>query len=266
MDRSLLPVRRAVRPVDLLAAAIPPAIVLLFLAIFLLSPSTYLTYILEHKNRELQAVEIITFTSAFGAAFILFGCAMAEWWRVRREGGSFIPGGALLIGVVGLAALFLGGEEISWGQTFFKWQTPDSMSNLSRETNLHNGHLGLSVHSLGNLFIVAAFIVLPLAWSLRHYSPIKLPADWRAGVAEWPVALCTLLAMAMRAPKQLRMNGSSEAVRMSSPFFRDYLDEISEQKEMLIAIAMLIYAIYRIAAVRRERAATTADAASTDAR
>ena len=40
----------------------------------------------------------------------------------------------------GLGALFFAGEEISWGQHFFNWQTPETISALNdqNETNLHN--------------------------------------------------------------------------------------------------------------------------------
>jgi uncharacterized membrane protein YozB (DUF420 family) len=47
---------------------------------------------------------------------------------------------ALLIAATGLASIFLGLEEISYGQRMFGWSTPEPVAaaNLQRETNLHN--------------------------------------------------------------------------------------------------------------------------------
>ncbi len=40
----------------------------------------------------------------------------------------------------GLGALYFAGEEISWGQHFFSWETPETIRSLNdqNETNLHN--------------------------------------------------------------------------------------------------------------------------------
>jgi hypothetical protein len=78
-----------------------------------------------------------------------------------------------------LLALAAAGEEISWGQRLFGFETPETMKsiNLQRETNLHNlmpGELfnGLIVFALG-----IGFVVAPTIW--RHLStapPLWLPS------------------------------------------------------------------------------------------
>ena len=47
---------------------------------------------------------------------------------------------AVLYGVIAAGVLFLAGEEISWGQRIFGWQTPEAMETINRqgETTLHN--------------------------------------------------------------------------------------------------------------------------------
>lgn len=47
---------------------------------------------------------------------------------------------ALLYGVVAAGVWFLAGEEISWGQRIFGWQTPEAMEAINRqgETTVHN--------------------------------------------------------------------------------------------------------------------------------
>jgi hypothetical protein len=54
----------------------------------------------------------------------------------RRE--SVVIGVVLL--VCALGALYFGGEEMSWGQAYFHWQTPEGWSDINKqnETNLHN--------------------------------------------------------------------------------------------------------------------------------
>ncbi len=50
---------------------------------------------------------------------------------------AWLRGGFYAIGAV---ALLIAGEEWSWGQHFFRWETPDWLASINkqRETNLHN--------------------------------------------------------------------------------------------------------------------------------
>ena len=42
--------------------------------------------------------------------------------------------------LIGLAAFLFAAEEMSWGQSYFEWKTPDTWGEINRqdETNLHN--------------------------------------------------------------------------------------------------------------------------------
>ncbi len=55
----------------------------------------------------------------------------------RRELPSGIGWVMLLLA---LASFYFAGEEISWGQHYFGWDTPELFGNLNRqnETNIHN--------------------------------------------------------------------------------------------------------------------------------
>ena len=247
------------RRFDVLAFAVPLGITVAFFLIYLVSPHTYLTYILEAVNREKQAVEILTWTAALAAAVLLFPTAVRLQLQTRHAGGSPLPGAVLFIGLVALAAFFFAGEELSWGQTWFHWRTPSELKTVSRETNLHNGRLGGLVHTGGNLFMLVMFVGLPIVWRFRDR--LRLPLDWRAGIAEWPVAATAILADLVRVPKQIFAATHTSVQMHASPFYMQYLEEIDEQKEMLIAFAMLIYALYRLQAVRAERGAALAEAA-----
>ena len=67
------------------------------------------------------------------AAAVLFGVLSLI---LRRRS----LGWALLYAIVSLAALVVAGEEISWGQWIFGWETPAAFAerNYQGETNLHN--------------------------------------------------------------------------------------------------------------------------------
>jgi hypothetical protein len=68
-----------------------------------------------------------------------------------------------------LGALFILGEEISWGQRLFGWATPDALDevNAQGETNLHNIRGVLAILNMVMLGIAAAAAALPMAWRLR---------------------------------------------------------------------------------------------------
>ncbi len=86
---------------------------------------------------------------------------------------------AWLLGWI-LACVYFAGEELSWGQWIFGWQTPETLRalNVQGETNLHNlsPWLDKKPRSLVELFILAAGLVLPL-W-LRARGVRADPARW----------------------------------------------------------------------------------------
>ncbi len=55
---------------------------------------------------------------------------------------------AILYGILCVGIAFIIGEEVSWGQRFFGWATPESMKIINKqdETNIHNIHgIGTSI-------------------------------------------------------------------------------------------------------------------------
>lgn len=94
---------------------------------------------LSHIGEEDQLIENIGATAFFGSSLLFFGL----FWVNRREPRRFpeIRGGGRLA-FLSLAALFffIAGEEISWGQRIFGWETPDWLKehNIQHETSIHN--------------------------------------------------------------------------------------------------------------------------------
>ena len=79
------------------------------------------------------------------------------------------------------AACFLfAGEELSWGQHFFGWETPASWAahNLQEETNLHNSFIWFTSTVPDVSEIIAIVMVLYVAGPLLLLK-IKLdPQKW----------------------------------------------------------------------------------------
>ncbi|NJK49632.1 hypothetical protein HC931_17080 [Candidatus Gracilibacteria bacterium] len=77
-------------------------------------------------------------------------------------GNYFIKQKQNLLGVIyyllAILFLFIALEEVSWGQTFFKWETPDFLEevNVQQETSLHN--LVWFHYSLRDAIIVVSFL------------------------------------------------------------------------------------------------------------
>lgn len=250
------------------APAVPPARSLLraaytlpFLLIaalcitYAISPRFYLTYVLHGEHRETQAVEILTFCFGFLASILLFTAA-AGLWRLEWSSGRIrgMPGGPIIIAVVALAALFFAGEEISWGQVWFGWETPEAFSSMEgRETNLHNADILISAQAAGGVFLIGVFFGLPVLWALRDRLPI--PPDWRTAIAEGPVILTFASAFAWGKVKDAHYTLTSEEDRAASPLHNEFIWQINEQKELLFAAGLLLYGLFRIHAFQRLRAA-----------
>lgn len=162
-----------------------PALIPVALAgIYFVSPRFYLTYVLEHHKRERQFVEIATFLCSVSAAVMLLVGGVRAWrngtadrlaGRIRARKPLDGRGGAVLIFLVAAGTLFFAGEEVSWGQTYFGWE-----SEL-RETNLHNT-VPISFGGIGGLGIVLLLVGVPALWAMRDRWPV--PRDWEPAVAE----------------------------------------------------------------------------------
>ena len=120
-------------------------------------------------------------------------------WRMfflslRQKRGLIVAGWFL---IMGLGTIVLAGEEISWGQHIFHWQTSSEMAkiNAQQETNFHNLNLSLLMgltpddalypyfknanYLLNPAYYLATcilFIAIPIAkqrrmWRLLEYIP-----------------------------------------------------------------------------------------------
>jgi uncharacterized protein YqhQ len=103
-------------------------------------------------------VEWGTAVGLFVAALVLLRNSAALW---RRQGAA----AAIITFVYALLFIFGAGEEISWGQRVFGWETTDFFAehNYQRETNLHNLMVGehrLARTLFGNALTVVLLLYL----------------------------------------------------------------------------------------------------------
>ena len=157
--------------------------------------------------------------------YLLAGALFLVSWVRSGFGRIFILGYALLF-------IFVGGEEISWGQRLIGVETPERLgqANLQNEINLHNLdgiHQHIRLVGLAVVFVIA--IVMPLAqrfspFFARLFRKLVIPV-----VPLWTLAV-TLLAVAfMVAPRLLDI-----------PTFR--FDEVGE---LYLSVTFAIFALER---------------------
>lgn len=124
------------RSLELSLLGIPIAFVLICITIRLLSKDFYVQFVEEDGPIELAT------SLAYFLAFLVTVPITLKFHR--RQHRIF----ALLYGLLGLGFLFVSGEEISWGQRYIGFQSPEFFGtyNLQSEVTLHNLVHGQIVH------------------------------------------------------------------------------------------------------------------------
>lgn len=252
------------------AVALSLVLLVVFLAIFLLSPAAF-----SRMSLEDGFVEWASALLPIAASFLLIWC----WGRIVTRGGKAISwiGVALLFSAALLFAL--GMEEISWMQRIFGFHTPEALSgNIQHELNLHN----LATNQIGTLHKLVGFVFLiflpfvqatmPQAVRIAGLDPL-IPSRCVALVAAPLAALnyngWDLLAMQMTtyltigivvyfARRAWRDNRSAEAILclglviaiiVAQSLFIAFGDrferiwDITEYKELFIACGLFVWAV-----------------------
>lgn len=102
----------------------------------------------------------------FGLVLALIVLATALAVMLWRRGHRWL---AALYVVAALGAVFVAGEEISWGQRILGFVTPGELEDVNRqgETNVHNIGSVLALFNLGIMGVSLGAIVLPfLRWTV----------------------------------------------------------------------------------------------------
>jgi len=156
-------------------------------------------------------------------------------WRHRAQLPFRLLG--LWFGLVGLGCVYFAGEELSWGQSVFHWDTPQLMEEVNDqgETNIHNisSWFDQKPRLLLELWVLVGGVLFHL-WSQmtgRKY-PIDHWAHWF-----WPVRKLvpvSALALIVMLPKRILESFGS----LPPPPF-DIRE--TELQEFLFAIFLSLY-------------------------
>ena len=179
--------------------------------------------------------EILTFLLLLAAVYFIL--------RARSSavalGIAHLPAWLILLL---FGTLYFAGEEVSWGQHFFLWGTPDvwQAMNDQRETNLHNMHALFD--QLPRLLLTLAALVggilAPLYHRLRSIEPsASETAGWL-----WPTGSCVPVCVAalLITPFDGLVESLIEAPGGAVPAELDVSG--GEIKECLLATFILFYA------------------------
>ncbi|MCR9115151.1 MAG: hypothetical protein NXH84_17865 [Rhodobacteraceae bacterium] len=112
----------------------------------------------------------------YATAVFLFVASLVLFSNARSLFGKSMRGAAVLTVFYGLLFFFAAGEEISWGQRIFSWETGETFQEINKqgETNLHNllvktpwGEFHLAKTLFGpvlTLILLLYLVVLPLVY------------------------------------------------------------------------------------------------------
>ena len=225
---------------------LPGVLAVLPLLIYAASPEAYQRYVVSEQFREYQAAEMITFGSALLGGLALLSAA-AVMLRKRFNAAAVVAAAS------GLASIFLAGEEVNWGQTFVNWGIAEREQRLAQVLNLHNTTEFISIQSLGSIFIIGLFLVLPVVFALRGAT--KLPVTLRPAVPPLSAVVSVLLGLAFSEAKDLYRTIYDPDT--SDRLYMGLLEQANELKEMLIAVALLLYGLSALGRARRRTALPT---------
>lgn len=175
------------------------------------------------------------------AGLLLLKLAFADYYRSRNP-LSFV--GVML----GLALCLAAGEEVSWGQHWLGFATPEALAevNVQGEFNFHN----IGSYWMNHLQQVLFFLYVGAVPVLGYLFPQIHYALDRASLPIAPLGLFPLVVLGCLMDEHARI-----ARIWGSPPWR-----LSEGRELVFATCMLMIVLlmrhYRRAAVLEERAAT----------
>ena len=122
----------------------------------------------------------------FQALFVFVGLVYAARLFFLVEGLWL----KLWFGIAALSCLYITGEEISWGQNFFGWVTPEFWSGVNdqQETNLHNTSdwLDQKPKTLLQIGVLVGGFIIP---ALQRWKPSVLPARYASVYPTWHVVV-----------------------------------------------------------------------------
>lgn len=204
---------------------------ILLVAVALINPYLGKEHASPWVYAENGILETLQWIIALGAAGL--GAACLRYCRGK-------PWLALWVALGMLGSLYIGLEEISYGQHLFKWETPEHWQaiNDQGETNLHNTSAWLDQKPRRLLLIgvIVGGLILPF---VRRFRPAALPARFNAiyppDALFW-TSLCAVLAHAAKWAKKLGL--------------AEIYNRASEMNEVFMYYFVFLYLLFLLGALR----------------
>lgn len=180
---------------------------------------------LTRENSLLESTQFVALVAATG---------LLLWIGVQLARGGRTALGVIYL-LMALATFFVAGEEISWGQTIFRWEGSEWLTrdNFQGETNLHTG----AAHG----YTVFGFIVVAAYGTLMPFLAPRLGAR-RTPVAHLLVPPLALVP-AFFIPFAYRLVRTAFNPEERLPRYALQLVEFAEYAELSLYFALLVLAV-----------------------
>lgn len=167
--------------------ALPAALIVLLPIINHAAPAFYQARMLPEGYGVLELshffIPLLGFFLGLRLLFNPVARSRSVWWFL------------ILLGT--LACFYTAGEEHSWGQHFFNWETPEEWSRINRqhETNLHNVSplFNMLPRAVLELTIVVCGLLLPLLAWLGHPVHLRGLEPFEPSIILVPVSIGALI-------------------------------------------------------------------------
>lgn len=150
--------------------------------------------------------------------------------------------------LITLGCVYIAGEEISWGQHYFKWQTPEAVQALNdqQETNIHNisSWFDQKPRLLLEIWIIIGGIFLPAYRKLRK--KIFSSDQWQYWF--WPSFVCfptAIIAIVVKLPERYE--------NLFGYWPTPFIIRFSELQEFYFSLFLFIYlmsCMYRVKSLK----------------
>ena len=198
----------------------PPLLLLVIIPVRIVSPEFYSA----HIDGELGLIELATPLISIIGFVIGIGTVRLAWNKTARPERIWYL-------LVTLGCFYFAGEELSWGQHFFGWGTPEYLEQINdqEETNIHNisSWFDQKPRLLLELWVLMGGVFV--VWFTRADRLSKY--YWF-----WPTMECfptALLAILIRLPERIKSLFNIEQLPLELRF--------SEPQEYYFALFLLLY-------------------------
>ena len=182
---------------------------------------------LTRLNTENGPVELLQFFA------VTAGAVIAIWalFKFNIKEHKLL---ALWLGLATICCIYVAGEEVSWGQHFALWSTPEFWMHLNdqQETNLHNvsSWFDQKPRLILEIGILFGGIIIPL---LQKYKPALVPAQF--DFIYPPAQLWVIAVLAI---------GGKIIVKIAESFDVILFNRFSEVEELLLFYFVFLYLLW----------------------